>query len=90
MPCFPVKIGTIPTGKARVPSYQGAGRTVALEEIIDDRQAPADFARSPHKDLNLKQLKEAGLEAEIEKRFDGLGNRLVDILKEKFNADELD
>jgi hypothetical protein len=90
LPCLPVKLGTIPINKVRVTLHKGPSRTVLLDEIIDDRQAAIDFAGSPHRDLNLKQLKEAGLEAEIEKRFDGLGHRVVAVLKTRFAAQDRD
>lgn len=84
--CFPVKVGTVPVDKVRIPSYDGPSRNVVLDEIIDDRQAAAAFATSPHRNLNLKELKEAKLEAEIEKRFDGVGRRVVEYLKKCHGA----
>jgi hypothetical protein len=84
--CLPIKVGTVPIDKVRVPAYMGPARRVILDEIIDDRQAPEHFSASPHRDLNLKELKEVKLEAEIEKRFDGVGRRIIAYLKQRYAA----
>jgi hypothetical protein len=86
--CIPIRLGTVPIERVRIPAYLGKSRSVVLDHIIDDRQANIDFAASKHRDLNLKELKEAGLEAEIEKRFDGVGRRLVEFLKQAHGAIE--
>jgi hypothetical protein len=86
LPCLPVRLGTLPVEKVRLPPFRLESRMVRLDEIIDERQAPADFAASPYRDYNLKELKEAKLEAQIEKRFDGVGRRVVDALKSRYAA----
>jgi TIR domain len=88
--CLPVKLGTVPIDKVKLPAYEGPSRSVVLDDIIDDRQAAISFAASQHRDLNLKELKESGLEAEIEKRFDGVGRRVVDFLKRRHGATDED
>jgi TIR domain len=88
--CLPVKLGIVPIDKVRLPRYEGVSRSVVLNDIIDDRQAAIDFSSSPHRDFNLKELKESGLEAEIEKRFDGISRRIEDFLKRRYNARDED
>jgi hypothetical protein len=86
--CLPLKIGIVPIDKVRVPAFEGPARSVILDEIVDDRQAAADFAASTHRERNLKELKEAGLEAEIEKRLDGVSRRIAQFLKTRHGARE--
>jgi hypothetical protein len=86
--CLPLKIGIVPIDKVRVPAFEGSARSVILDEIVDDRQAAADFATSTHRERNLKELKEAGLEAEIEKRLDGVSRRITQFLKDRHGARE--
>jgi len=86
--CFPVKLGAVPIDMVRVPGYERPSSKLRLDEIIDDRQAPMDFANSPHRDLTLKQLKERGLVSEIENRFDGLSRRVFDFLMTRYEAIE--
>lgn len=88
--CFPIKLGAVPVDLIRIPGYDRPSSKLRLEEIIDDRQAAKDFADSPHRDLSMKQLKERGLEAEIENRFDGLSRRVFDFLKTRYEAVERD
>jgi TIR domain-containing protein len=84
--CMPVRLGALPTDRVRLPTYSSPAGTVFLDELIDDRQAPADFAASPHRDLTLKQLKERGYESEIERRFSGVAHLIVEHLKAKHGA----
>jgi TIR domain len=88
--CLPVKVGIVPIDRVRLPKYDGISRRIDLNDIIDDRQAALDFSASAHRDLNLKELKEAKLEAEIEKRFFGVSRRVEDFLKKVYNAYEED
>jgi hypothetical protein len=84
--CLPLKLGTIPVDKVRLPNYQAPARTVVIGDLIDDRRAADDFARSRYRDRNLRQLREEGFEAEIEKRFDGISRHVTDFLKKVHGA----
>jgi TIR domain len=84
--CLFIKLGALPTDKIRLPNYNIQARTVFMDDIIDDRQAPIDFSASRYRDLSLKQLREDGIESEIENRFEGLSRRVVDFLKREFSA----
>jgi hypothetical protein len=86
--CMPVKLGTVPIDKVKIPAYKHPSRNVILNELIDDRQASEEFASSAYRDRNLKELKEMGLEAETEKRFDGVARRVVDFLKKRHKAQD--
>jgi hypothetical protein len=86
--CFPIRLGTAPIDKVEIPEYQGVAKKINLNDIIDDRQATEGFATSPYRNHNMKELKEARLEAEIEKRFDGVARRVVDFLKKRHNASD--
>ena len=88
--CLPMKVGTVPIDKIKVPPYEGSSRSVILDDIIDERQAAASFATSQYRDRNLKELKEAKLEAEIEKRLDGVGRRVVEFLRRRYGARDED
>lgn len=88
--CLPVKVGMVPIDKVRLPRYEGVSRSIVLNDIIDDRQAAMDFSNSRYRDLNLKELKEEKLEAEIEKRFDGVSRRVEDFLKKRYGARDED
>ncbi len=88
--CLPIKLGTLPADAVRLPAYEHPSRKVMLEEIIDDRQAPEDFMSSPYRELSMKQLKERGLESEIENRFDGLSRQVFAYLKTRYEAVEED
>jgi hypothetical protein len=88
--CLPLKLGVLPVDRVRIPSYRGAARSVVIGELIDDRQANSQFANSRHRDMNLKQLREEGIESEIESRFEGIARRVAAILKERYAAVECD
>jgi len=84
--CVPLRLGALPTDRVRLPAHAGTSRHVFIDAIVDDRQAPADFATSPHRDLSLRQLREKGLESEIESRFDGIARLIVDFLRKQHDA----
>jgi hypothetical protein len=84
--CMPLRLGALPADRVRLPAYSVASRNVFIDDLIDDRQAPANFAVSPHRDLTLKQLKEQGYESEIESRFEGVARLVVDFLKKTYQA----
>jgi hypothetical protein len=84
--CIPLRLGALPADRVRLPAYSEPTSFVFIDEIVDDRQAPAEFAASPHRDLNLKQLREKGLESEIESRFDGIARLIVDFLRKQYAA----
>ncbi len=84
--CIPLRLGALPADRVRLPAYSEPTSFVFIDEIVDDRQAPAEFAASPHRDLNLKQLREKGLELEIESRFDGIAHLIVDFLRKQYAA----
>jgi hypothetical protein len=86
MMCLPVKLGTVPIDRVKIPEYDGASRSVNLSDIIDDRQAAIGFATSQYRDLNMKELKEKQLWSEIEKRFDGVARHVADFLKMRHGA----
>lgn len=86
--CVPLKLGALPLERVRLPDYKHPTRRVLLENIIDDRQAAANFANSPHRDLNLQQLKERGIESEIDDQFEGLARRITAHLKTHYAAIE--
>jgi hypothetical protein len=88
--CLPLKIGTIPVDRVRLPAYGGASRHVVIGELIDDRQAADDFAKSEYRDLNLRQLRERRIESEIETRFDGIGRRVTQFLRTQYGAVEVE
>jgi hypothetical protein len=88
--CLPIRIGTMPIDRVRVPAYEMASRNVMLDDLIDDRQAADDFSSSEHRDLNLRQLQERGLKSEIEKRFEGISRHVVKHLKMKMGAKDDD
>ena len=87
--CLPIKLGTLPFDKVQVPEYQCDTRFVHLNELIDDRQAKDNFASSRHRDLTLRQLREQGIESEIEDRFAGIARHVEAFLKTRFSAVEL-
>jgi hypothetical protein len=87
--CLPLKLGTLPIDRVKLPTYDGTPRHVVISELIDDRQAAPNFATSRHRDLNLKQLREDGFESEIENRFEGIARRVADYLKQSFAANEV-
>ena len=60
-----------------------------LDELIDDRQGAINFAQSRHRNLNLKELREQGYEAEIDSRLEGIARRIADFLKKGFAATEI-
>jgi hypothetical protein len=84
--CMPLRLGALPADRVRLPAYASPPRNLFLDDLIDDRQAPANFAASPHRDFTLKQLKEQGFESEIESRFDGIARLVVDFLKKRHAA----
>jgi hypothetical protein len=86
--CVPLKLGTLPVDKVRLPTYEGTARHVVIGDLIDDRQAAPNFAHSRYRDLSLKQLREEKIESEIENRFEGIARRVIEYLKEKFAATE--
>jgi hypothetical protein len=86
--CLPVKLGTLPFDRVRVPKYKSDSRFVYLNELIDDRQAKDNFASSRYKDLSLRQLREEGKESEIEDRFAGIARHVEHFLKTRFSAVE--
>jgi hypothetical protein len=87
--CLPIRLGTLPYDKIRVPDYQCDARYVYLKELIDDRQAAVNFAGSRYRDLTLRQLREGGIESEIEDRFAGIAHHVAEFLKAKFSAVEI-
>ena len=86
--CLPLKLGTLPVDRVRLPSYQAPSRSVVISDLIDDRQAAVNFASSRHRGLSLKQLREEGIELEIENRFEGIARRVADYLTKEFSATE--
>jgi hypothetical protein len=60
--CVPLRLGALPADRVRLPAYTEPSRHVFIDGMVDDRQASADFATSPYRDLSLKQLRERGLE----------------------------
>lgn len=84
--CVPLRLGALPTDRVRLPAYGTPSRQLFIDAMVDDRQAPADFASSPHRDLNLRQLRESGLESEIEARFDGIARLIVEFLRQQYAA----
>jgi hypothetical protein len=87
--CLPVRIGTLPYDRIRVPNYECESRFVYLKELIDDRQAAANFAASRYRDWSLRQLREEGKESEIEDRFAGIAHHIAEFLKSSFSATEI-
>jgi hypothetical protein len=87
--CLPVRLGTLPYDRIRVPDYRCDARYVYLSELIDDRQAAVNFADSRHRDLSLRQLREGGIESEIEDRFAGIADHIAEFLKARFSAVEI-
>jgi hypothetical protein len=86
--CVPLRLGALPADRVRLPAYSEPSRSVFIDALVDDRQAALDFATSPHRELNLKQLREKGLESEIENRFDGIARLIVDFLRKRHAAIE--
>jgi hypothetical protein len=86
--CMPIRLGAVPSDRIRLPAYLTPSRSVYIDELIDERQAPVDFASSSHRDLTLKQLKERGYESEIESRFSGVARLIADHLKKNHGAIE--
>jgi hypothetical protein len=84
--CVPLKLGALPLERVRLPEFKFPSRRVSLDDIIDDRQAAANFAESAYRELNLQQLKERGIESEIDDRFEGLSRRVIAHLKSQFAA----
>jgi hypothetical protein len=88
--CLPLKLGVLPVDRVRIPGFEGPQRSVIIDELIDDRQAAANFASSKYRNFSLKQLREEGIESEIESRFEGISRRVADCLKQQFFAVEVD
>jgi len=80
----PLRLGALPADRVRLPAYTEPSRHVFIDGMVDDRQASADFATSPYRELSLKQLREKGLESEIESRFDGIARLIVDFLRKRY------
>jgi hypothetical protein len=88
--CIPVRLGTLPIQRVRLPEYEYPSRSVDFNDLIDDRQAAADFANSPYRERSLKQLKEDGKESEIEIRFEGVARRVANFLKNRHAASDIE
>jgi hypothetical protein len=88
--CLPIRIGTIPVDRVRIPAYETSPRAVMLDDLIDDRQAADDFSSSEYRELNLRQLQERKLKSEIEKRFEGISRHVIKFLKNKLGAQDPD
>ena len=56
--CVPLRLGALPADRVRLPAYTEPSRHVFIDGMVDDRQASADFATSPYRELSLKQLRE--------------------------------
>jgi len=84
--CMPVRLGTLPVNRVRLPEYEGASRTVIFDEMIDDRQAAVEFASSPHRELSLLQLMERNIRSERDDRYQGIALRIADFLKRQHAA----
>ena len=84
--CIPLRLGALPVDRVRLPAYADSSRYAFIDDLVDDRQAPTDFATSPHRDFNLRQLREKGLESEIESRFDGVARLIVEFLRKQHAA----
>jgi hypothetical protein len=86
----PVRLGTLPVNRVRLPEYEGASRTVIFDEMIDDRQAAVEFASSPHRELSLLQLMERNIRSERDDRYQGIALRIADFLKRQHAAVDCD
>jgi hypothetical protein len=84
--CMPVRLGTLPVNRVRLPDYGGTSRTVIFDEMIDDRQAAIEFASSPHRELSLLQLMERNIRSERDDRYQGIALRIADFLKRQHAA----
>jgi len=84
--CMPVRLGTLPVNRVRLPDYDKASRTVIFDEMIDDRQAAIEFASSPHRELSLLQLMERNIRSERDDRYQGIALRIADFLRRRHAA----
>ena len=84
--CIPVRLGTLPVNRVRLPEFEHPSRSVIFDEMIDDRQAAIEFASSPHRDLSLLQLMERNIRSERDDRYQGLALRIANFLKAEHGA----
>lgn len=67
---MPLRLGALPADRVRLPAYTEPSRHVFIDGMVDDRQASADFATSPYRELSL--------------RFDGIARLIVDFLRKRY------